>query len=286
MPAPIRTLVTTRGDHVVTNLTDAQAIARLSAVYGSALLGPYGTGLVDYHNRHGRLTERQIPYCHKIALRLPRPHYESELTPLPSAAPVTPPAPQIRTLYEVPTVTPPVEPVTIPGIDLSAVFAMLRRAATHLQSPAIIVGNLKFSVRRQGGMGVYTSRGSWLGNTDEAGMFVPNPRFVSETLAAEIRTFAADPVGVTARAGRTTGRCCYCRRPLSDDRSTAVGYGPICASRFGLPWGGAPARVPQVAGGADVLRPARPYRPRLTVPTSAGGERVAAVANPNWEEGW
>ena len=34
-------------------------------------------------------------------------------------------------------------------------------------------------------------------------------------------------------------------RALSDDRSTAVGYGPICADHFGLPWGeAAPAQGP------------------------------------------
>lgn len=40
-----------------------------------------------------------------------------------------------------------------------------------------------------------------------------------------------------ARLGHLTGRCVFCSRKLTDDRSTEVGYGPICADREGLPWG-------------------------------------------------
>ena len=31
--------------------------------------------------------------------------------------------------------------------------------------------------------------------------------------------------------------CCFCRLPLSDDRSEKAGYGPRCAEKYGLPWG-------------------------------------------------
>lgn len=40
-----------------------------------------------------------------------------------------------------------------------------------------------------------------------------------------------------ARFGKTTGRCVFCSRMLTDERSIEVGYGPICAEREGLPWG-------------------------------------------------
>lgn len=46
-----------------------------------------------------------------------------------------------------------------------------------------------------------------------------------------------DPVGFLAEAGKGMEACCYCNKALSDDRSKAVGYGKICASRWGLPWG-------------------------------------------------
>lgn len=41
-----------------------------------------------------------------------------------------------------------------------------------------------------------------------------------------------------AQCSKDLGSCCYCNKPLSDDNSKAVGYGKVCASRWGLPWGG------------------------------------------------
>lgn len=45
-----------------------------------------------------------------------------------------------------------------------------------------------------------------------------------------------------ARAyARETGQCCFCGKQLTDPRSLAVSYGPICAGKWGLPWGEADA---------------------------------------------
>jgi hypothetical protein len=40
-------------------------------------------------------------------------------------------------------------------------------------------------------------------------------------------------------------------RALSDDRSTAVGYGPICADHYGLPWGEAAAPAAEATAAAE-----------------------------------
>ena len=40
-----------------------------------------------------------------------------------------------------------------------------------------------------------------------------------------------------ARFGKLWGSCVFCTRMLTDERSIAVGYGPRCAEREGLPWG-------------------------------------------------
>jgi len=58
---------------------------------------------------------------------------------------------------------------------------------------------------------------------------------------ARLAAFAADPSKVGAEDGKLHGRCCFCRIALSDERSTAVGYGKKCASNFGLAWGARPA---------------------------------------------
>lgn len=40
-----------------------------------------------------------------------------------------------------------------------------------------------------------------------------------------------------AAFGEMTGHCCFCNTAIDTPESVAVGYGPICAGKFGLPWG-------------------------------------------------
>ena len=54
--------------------------------------------------------------------------------------------------------------------------------------------------------------------------------------------FKNDPVGTVAEMGRKSGVCCFCSLPLTDERSTAHGYGPICAKNYSLEWGTVSAR--------------------------------------------
>lgn len=46
-----------------------------------------------------------------------------------------------------------------------------------------------------------------------------------------------DPEKVASEYGKLTGNCFACHRQLSDDRSVEVGYGKVCADKFGLRWG-------------------------------------------------
>lgn len=62
-------------------------------------------------------------------------------------------------------------------------------------------------------------------------------RAVEAQLVQLLESLAADPASVAADYGHVTGSCCFCHRRLSDDRSVTVGYGPVCADKFGLPWG-------------------------------------------------
>jgi hypothetical protein len=49
--------------------------------------------------------------------------------------------------------------------------------------------------------------------------------------------FAQNPEQVAAQYGRMTGCCSFCDRKLKDSRSVEMGYGPVCAGKFGLDWG-------------------------------------------------
>lgn len=46
-----------------------------------------------------------------------------------------------------------------------------------------------------------------------------------------------------AAFGKLVGRCCFCSHAIDTPESTAVGYGPVCASNYGLPWGEAITEV-------------------------------------------
>jgi Family of unknown function (DUF6011) len=65
---------------------------------------------------------------------------------------------------------------------------------------------------------------------------------VQAQLVALLERLAADPAGVAAEFGHLTGHCCFCSLALKDERSVAVGYGPTCAQKFGVPWGMEAAR--------------------------------------------
>lgn len=57
-------------------------------------------------------------------------------------------------------------------------------------------------------------------------------------LLSLLQTIAADPATAAAAYGKLSGRCSFCRTRLTDDRtgsSVEVGYGPVCARRYGLP---------------------------------------------------
>jgi len=80
----------------------------------------------------------------------------------------------------------------------------------------------------------------WLGRVTPEGVWEPR-RAVKEpllgSLTALLTRFAKEPVIVAAEFGKLTGRCCFCNSGLTDERSTEVGYGPVCAKQWHMPWG-------------------------------------------------
>jgi hypothetical protein len=60
--------------------------------------------------------------------------------------------------------------------------------------------------------------------------------------APEIKTailkIAKDPVNEARLSGQKFRNCCFCGLELINKSSVYYGYGPICAGKYGLPWGG------------------------------------------------
>jgi len=146
--------------------------------------------------------------------------------------------------------------------DFTALAAIFEHAATtgRLIRPTVLLQTsggktvvLKRAgdrARNPGSIGVTDDRrypdNTWYGRIDPDGKW-SRGKDADDDILDILRRFSADPQGIAADYGRKTGRCCFCRIRLTDERSVLQGYGPICARKFGLPWGERPApRMPVV----------------------------------------
>lgn len=77
----------------------------------------------------------------------------------------------------------------------------------------------------------------YLGRLGLQAEWLPNQIGKAAGYLAALAEIARAPDKAAAEYGHATGQCSFCARPLSDDRSVAVGYGPVCAVNFNLPWG-------------------------------------------------
>lgn len=66
-------------------------------------------------------------------------------------------------------------------------------------------------------------------------------RFQEDELRV-LANYELDPEKSSREHGLTHGWCCFCGLALTADNSLQVGYGPVCADKYGLPWGPLPRR--------------------------------------------
>lgn len=155
---------------------------------------------------------------------------------LPSASPSAPPPPASQTSRE-----------ELAGLE--PIVEILTKASRNLKHPAIELSEHDIRLSVAGSRSKYvgqihvTSCGSfhdrtWYGRIDTDGVFHPSSR-VEDRIYEALARFALDPAAFASEHGKKTGQCCFCNRKLEDERSTEVGYGPVCAEHYGLTWGSA-----------------------------------------------
>ena len=132
---------------------------------------------------------------------------------------------------------------------MDGINGLFNRASEHLKSPSVVLkfgqGEIRLSLagkhtRVPGSINVALrdGDGKWYGRILQDGNFEESPREPTpDGLLPLLQEFAASPEKVAADYGKLTGKCCFCRLPLTDERSTQVGYGPTCSEKWGLPWG-------------------------------------------------
>jgi hypothetical protein len=117
-------------------------------------------------------------------------------------------------------------------IDLTRINQMFSKAKLHLKRPGILLSaataEVKISIA--GGGSRYKDQvivaapkfgQGYYGRIDLYGQFLKT-NAASPDIVELVRAFSADPEAVAAAHGKLTGKCCFCNRPLCDDRSTEV----------------------------------------------------------------
>jgi len=210
----MRTLTTKKGMSIETNLSDHEAMEGLKAVNSN-----FARDLL--RKCEGRALSRdQMAWVHKLVIDDARP------------------------------------PETADIGDLGGILRLFATAREHLKFPKIRIAIdadtvIKLSVagpraKFPGTVNVTDDAPyeftRWYGRIHDDGDFEISRRYRDDpnflgSLVDLLRRFARDPAGVAAAYGMLSGNCSFCSRELTDERSTEVGYGPVCAKKWHLPWG-------------------------------------------------
>jgi len=126
-------------------------------------------------------------------------------------------------------------------INNGTVVVTFKRCGDKSKAPGAI------NVHEGDGKGGFGNDG-WVGRIGRDGDFllVGHKATQPSSVKALVRAFADDPEGIAAAHGHLVNACCFCSRTLTDGRSIAVGFGPVCADKFGLEWGSATVNDEQV----------------------------------------
>lgn len=137
--------------------------------------------------------------------------------------------------------------------DLMPIIRLFQAAAAKVDKPQIIfyfddmpIGlTLATGARTKYPGAVFVSNGEkkfrsseniYYGRISPQGKLIPAAA-CDENIVAFLRVFASKPAEIAAEAGKMSGKCCFCRKELTDERSLEVGYGLICSTTWKLPWG-------------------------------------------------
>jgi hypothetical protein len=137
-----------------------------------------------------------------------------------------------------------------PKLNVAGIQALFDKAMLHLKNPKIWLqtkSGKPVRLHRAGAMSRYKGQlmvtdgedfgqNIFYGRIDQAGVFDERDESTQEVREV-LQELSNDPAGTASKYGKLTGNCCFCHRKLEDERSTAVGYGPICADHYQLPWG-------------------------------------------------
>ena len=134
----------------------------------------------------------------------------------------------------------PVVVTSRPVVNLSALVAFLKAARERgLKFPKVrfaapgngeLLLSLAGDTSRNPGAVYVKLNGEYVGKVAADGA-----AYGIDALVPTLKAITADPAAAGAAYGALTGRCSFCGLGLTDEGSVEVGYGPVCAKRYGLP---------------------------------------------------
>jgi len=217
-------LYTSKGDEVQVALTDAEARQILRAEIERRFTtgrpaSNFVVSITERFEQKGNWSSGQRPWAHKIANEI------KDRTDNP---------PERKLSTEV----------------FPELVDMMQSAADKLKHPRIVVqldaGTIRLSVAGERAQvpgsvnvtsdGAYEDR-TWYGRIHLDGRFEQSRRGAPDWIIGALAEFNENPAEAASLQGQRYGSCCFCRRELTTNESLAVGYGPICADHYGLPWG-------------------------------------------------
>ena len=144
-------------------------------------------------------------------------------------------------------IVPQARPTTAQVGDLTALLALFDRASRNLKWPKVVLEGVRVTRKQDGTLKVTGTEKRWnerFGKDDYVwygtvaldGTYAPS-RAAPAGVVDQLKALAANPANEAGRLGRLHGNCVFCAHDLSHDNSTTVGYGPVCADNYGLPWG-------------------------------------------------
>lgn len=135
-------------------------------------------------------------------------------------------------------------PTANPQVDADAIFGLFDLAAkSGLMYPALRydIEGATVKLKRAGEGSKHPGtinifvKGGWWGRVMMDGELVlTNP---TPDIIAALTELIEHPLTAAVERGQRMGLCCFCGHLLATKESLSAGYGPVCADRWGLPWG-------------------------------------------------
>jgi hypothetical protein len=198
-------LYTVKGQTFESTLTNEEAVEIISK-----LTSTFAFSLVNQYRRKKVLSPKQWPWVHKLATDATAPKAEK---------------PSVQ-------------------IDCSEIVSLFDFASEQgMKRPRIAFPEAKFSVagphsRNPGTIHVAQGSypGKYFGYITREGKMVPGRNFAELDLAF-LEAFSKSPREYATSSGVESGSCRFCGLELTTTESVSAGYGPVCASHWGLSWG-------------------------------------------------